>query len=90
MAILLPPLAELETILVANHARRAGVGRALMTFLAASLKASGITEVTLEVRASNNPAAAFYRSAGFVEIGRRTRYYADPVEDAVIMRWEFA
>jgi len=39
----------------------------------------------LEVRASNGAAIAFYRQAGFVEVGRRTAYYSQPEEDALQM-----
>ena len=35
---------------------------------------------------SNQAARAFYTSLGFVEEGRRPSYYADPVEDAILMR----
>ena len=31
-------------------------------------------------------ALALYAGLGFAEIGRRPRYYADPIEDAVLMR----
>jgi ribosomal-protein-alanine N-acetyltransferase len=45
-----------------------------------------VREVLLEVRRSNVAAQGFYRSVGFVEEGRRPGYYADPIEDAVLMR----
>jgi ribosomal-protein-alanine N-acetyltransferase len=80
------PEAELETVLVAPAARRHGVARQLFTALAAGLKLASVTEVTLEVRASNRPALALYKSLGFRESGLRPRYYADPVEDAILMR----
>ena len=85
IASLIPPQSELETIVVSATARRAGIGGALMASLLASLKSANVTEVTLEVRASNLPAAGFYRATGFVESGRRNRYYIDPVEDAMLM-----
>jgi ribosomal protein S18 acetylase RimI-like enzyme len=44
-----------------------------------------VSELTLEVRASNRAALGFYRAQGFEETGRRPRYYADPEEDAVLM-----
>ena len=44
--------------------------------------------VVLEVRASNAPAQALYRRAGFVVDGRRPRYYPDG-EDAVLMSRAF-
>jgi ribosomal-protein-alanine acetyltransferase len=77
--------AELETIAVAAEGQRSGVARRILATLAEELKRSRIREVTLEVRASNQPALAFYRSTGFRETGRRLRYYADPVEDAVLL-----
>jgi len=36
----------------------------------------------LEVRESNDVAQRLYRSRGFVAVGRRHRYYRNPVEDA--------
>jgi len=38
------------------------------------------------VRASNGAAIGFYRAQGFAETGRRPRYYADPEEDAILLR----
>jgi ribosomal-protein-alanine N-acetyltransferase len=44
----------------------------------------------LEVRVGNQAALGLYAALGFVEQGRRARYYRDPVEDAVMMRMELA
>ena len=85
VARLLPPQAELETIAVAPESQRQGLGRQIFHALAAELKAAGARELLLEVRASNRPALAFYRSLGFVQTGLRPGYYADPTEDAVLM-----
>ena len=41
--------------------------------------------LTLEVRASNDPAIALYEKHGFVEVGRRRGYYEKPKEDAILM-----
>ena len=86
VASLLPPEAELETIAVVATAQRHGLARRLFAELAAQFGAAQITEVFLEVRASNQPALGLYRGLGFAETGRRARYYHDPVEDAVLMR----
>ena len=40
----------------------------------------------LEVRASNTPAQALYKAAGFREAGLRKNYYQNPAEDGLIMR----
>jgi [ribosomal protein S18]-alanine N-acetyltransferase len=81
----LSPQAELETIAVAADTRRRGLGRRLFGALVGELRRDGINQLDLEVRASNASAIAFYGSLGFVETGRRPRYYADPIEDAVLM-----
>ena len=85
IALLLPPEAELETVAVAPGLQRRGIGSRLLGDLLSEMTAQGITLVHLEVRASNRPALALYHRAGFLERARRPRYYADPVEDAVIM-----
>jgi ribosomal-protein-alanine N-acetyltransferase len=85
VAGLLPPQAELESIAVAAGHQRQGMGGRLFAAMGKALKTEQVTEVILEVRASNDPALGFYRALGFAEGGRRPRYYADPVEDAVLM-----
>lgn len=85
VASLLPPQAEVETVAVAAAHQRRGIARRLLLSLLTELGAAGIRELWLEVRASNAPAIALYRSLGFGETGRRPRYYADPVEDALLM-----
>ena len=85
VASLLPPQAELESIAVSSAEQRRGIGRRLLFAMIEELKAAGVREVFLEVRASNQNALGFYRSLGFSESGRRSRYYADPEEDAVLM-----
>jgi ribosomal-protein-alanine N-acetyltransferase len=86
VASLLPPQAELELIAVAPQFQRRGLARQLFAALASELGAALVAEVFLEVRASNHPALGLYRRYGFLETGRRTRYYQNPVEDAVLMR----
>jgi ribosomal-protein-alanine N-acetyltransferase len=86
VAGLVPPEAELETIVVAAGFQRRGVARRLFEAMADDLGRSQVREVLLEVRQSNVAAQGFYRSVGFVEEGRRPGYYADPIEDAVLMR----
>jgi len=89
VAGLVPPEAELETIVVAAGFQRRGVARRLFEAMADDLGRSQVREVLLEVRQSNVAAQGFYRSVGFVEEGRRPGYYADPIEDAVLMRLRF-
>ncbi len=85
IASFLPPQAELETIAVLAADQRRGIGQKLLSFLVDELRAEAASEFLLEVRASNQKALGFYRSLGWSEAGRRSRYYADPEEDAVLM-----
>jgi tRNA threonylcarbamoyl adenosine modification protein YeaZ len=78
--------AELESIVTAAPHQRRGVARELFAVLKAELRRQGVREVMLEVREGNHSAQGFYRFLGFREEGRRPGYYADPVEDAVLMR----
>jgi ribosomal-protein-alanine N-acetyltransferase len=86
VASLLPPEAELEMIAVAPTAQRRGLARQIFFSLAEELRTAEVFGIMLEVRASNRPALELYRRLGFVETGRRPRYYHDPVEDAILMR----
>lgn len=82
------PEADVMNLAVAPEWRRKGIGRALMTALIAQLHNRGITALFLEVRVGNAPAQHLYRSLGFVEAGRRPKYYVNPTEDALILRKE--
>jgi tRNA threonylcarbamoyladenosine biosynthesis protein TsaB len=89
MASLMPPQADLETIVTDTYYQRCGLARRLFAELAGRLPLAGVTEVILEVRASNQPALGLYRRLGFVQTGLRPGYYVnppEPPEDAVLMR----
>ena len=78
--------ADVMTIGVAPRARGRGVGRAILDALLEWARQAGAVEIFLDVRPSNEGAIALYNSRGFVEIGRRPRYFRNPVEEAVEMR----
>ena len=40
--------------------------------------------ILLEVRESNSAARKLYEKCGFVQSGRRQRYYKQPEEDAIL------
>ncbi|MGO8997021.1 MAG: N-acetyltransferase family protein [Polyangiaceae bacterium] len=62
------------TVAVHEGHQRQGVGRALMNELLRWARSDPrVEKVELQVRASNGPAIALYRSLGFVEEGRKTR-----------------
>jgi ribosomal-protein-alanine N-acetyltransferase len=83
-------LGELESIAVDGSARRMGVGRELCSSVFAWCERQNVTVVELEVRAGSGGAIALYTGLGFVVTGRRTKYYREPVEDAVLMRLDLA
>ena len=69
---------------VAPAQRRRGIAQQLFARLADDGRNLGAQRVSLEVRASNSGAQAFYRALGLEREGVRPRYYSDH-EDAVIM-----
>jgi ribosomal-protein-alanine N-acetyltransferase len=77
--------AHITTFGVHPDHRRRGVGRRLLLELAEAALQLGSARMTLEVRVSNEPAQALYRSLGFAISGRRVAYYSDDGEDALIM-----
>lgn len=76
---------EILNLVVAPVHRRQGIGRRLVEQALAAARAGGARRCWLEVRASNAGAMAFYESLGFRRAGLRRRYYAAPIEDAVVM-----
>ena len=80
---------DMMNVAVHPDHRRKGVGEKLVTVLEEALKEKESTCLTLEVRASNEPAKSLYEKMGFTEVGRRKNYYRNPKEDALIMRKEW-
>jgi len=78
-------LCELDSMAVDPSARRRGIGSRLARALLGWAREKGGRHFSLEVRASNTAAIALYGRQGLREEGRRTRYYADPEEDALIL-----
>lgn len=81
--------ADMMNVAVHPDARRRGLARSLVAALIEQLKARDVRMLTLEVRASNEPAKALYESMGFTQVGRRKNYYLAPREDALILRKEW-
>lgn len=78
--------ADIQTIAIDAAFRGGGRGRELLRALLETARERGAREVFLDVRADNPAAAALYASEGFVEIGRRPRYYQPDDVDAIVMR----
>jgi ribosomal-protein-alanine N-acetyltransferase len=71
---------EILNVAVAPPFRRLGLATALI-----SMELKRPAEVFLEVRQSNVAAQELYRKLGFVEVGRRPKYYQSPTETAIVM-----
>lgn len=77
--------AEIDSMAVHSGARRQGIGSALLVAVFAWAAGYGGRRITLEVRASNAAAIALYERHGFRREGLRPRYYADPIDDALLL-----
>lgn len=77
---------DLANIAIRASERGQGEGRRLLRHAMAAAQGRGVYFLYLEVRESNAAARALYESEGFVEVGRRSKYYVRPVEDALILR----
>ena len=76
---------SITNIAVRPDVRRQGLGRAVVEALLERSRSLGVTDVYLEVRLSNEPAIALYRSLGFEVVGTRKNFYKQPNEDAYTM-----
>lgn len=80
--------ADVMNLAVSPDHRRKGIGEKLIKALTRHLQENGVIALLLEVRVSNAPAIRLYEKLGFVQVGRRPRYYTNPREDALILRKE--
>ena len=76
---------EIGNLAVAPQWRGGGIGSSLLDGVISHTADRGVTRLFLEVRESNTVARQLYESRDFLEIGRRRRYYRQPVEDAVVL-----
>ena len=77
---------EIENIVVAEEARRRGVGNQMFNDVLNLARQRKAEAIFLEVRESNLPARRFYEKNGFCECSRRKNYYHSPQEDAIVYR----
>lgn len=79
---------DMMNVAVTTAYRRRGIAEQLVLALVEELKTLGSRCLTLEVRASNEPAKRLYEKLGFEQVGQRKNYYRNPKEDALILRKE--
>jgi ribosomal-protein-alanine N-acetyltransferase len=79
---------HINIVAVRPELRRRGLATALLRRVLADAAARGARRATLEVRQSNGAARQLYEGLGFSVAGVRRQYYAEPVEDALILSRE--
>lgn len=79
---------EVLSIGVLPQWRRRGIGRGLIDAVIAHAESAGIGSIVLEVATQNEAARRLYAAFGFVQVGRRPRYYRQmgAGADALILR----
>jgi ribosomal-protein-alanine N-acetyltransferase len=76
---------ELANFAISPDHRRKGIGEKLMEKVLWEAKERDCKSIVLSVRESNQAAINLYAKFGFIEVGRRKKYYRLPIEDAVTM-----
>lgn len=76
---------HINNVAVREPYRRLGIGRALLDRILTEGKRSEVPCAFLELRAGNTAALALYEECGFRVTARRSKYYSEPVEDALVM-----
>jgi ribosomal-protein-alanine N-acetyltransferase len=76
---------EVANFAVSPAYRSKGIGEKLMKRILLEAKERTCKSIVLSVRESNKAAINLYSKFGFVEVGRRRKYYRLPTEDALTM-----
>jgi ribosomal-protein-alanine N-acetyltransferase len=76
---------HINNVAVRSEFRRQGIAAQLLSAVLSEGRSHGARLAFLEVRAGNAAAQGLYQSRGFQVVGRRRRYYNQPVEDALLM-----
>jgi [ribosomal protein S18]-alanine N-acetyltransferase len=79
---------QIDNLAVAERRRRQGIGKALLKSALSQASGLGARSATLEVRSVNATAREFYEKEGFMPVGLRRRYYANPPDDALLLSRE--
>lgn len=83
------PELEIVNLGVLPPYRRKGAARALLQKVLRIGHKMGMQKVSLEVRETNFAAIGLYTALGFMQTGRRKKYYPDNNEDALILEFQF-
>jgi ribosomal-protein-alanine N-acetyltransferase len=79
---------HINNLAVWPESRRSGIASALLRRVLEEGKRLGTRRVLLEVRRSNAAALELYEKFGFAVSGTRSKYYTNPIEDALVLSRE--
>jgi len=79
---------HINNIAVKEANRRQGVAQKLLDKMTNFALKSSVKSMILEVNEHNEPAQSFYKKNGFLEVGRRPKYYEHDQADALILTKE--
>ncbi|MGP4073724.1 ribosomal protein S18-alanine N-acetyltransferase [Piscibacillus sp. B03] len=77
--------AQITNIAISPKHRGHQLGKKLFKEVLDTIREQGATELSLEVRESNEVAQNMYQQFGLEVVGRRRHYYQDDGEDALVM-----
>jgi ribosomal-protein-alanine acetyltransferase len=77
---------EILNLAVSIASRRQGQAKTLVERMLAAFCEHSVLKVFLEVRESNSAAITLYEKLGFRQVGRRSAYYREPPEAALVYR----
>lgn len=80
---------QITNVAVHKDYRRCGVASRLIESIKKWGQDQALEVLLLEVRASNDVAQNLYQKHGFYEVGKRKNYYTKPIEDAVLMTFNY-
>lgn len=78
-------VADIIDVAVHRDFRRLGIAYNMLVTLIKAVRASGASEINLEVRVSNGAAQALYHKLNFEIVGQRPNYYQNR-ETAILMK----
>ena len=81
---------EITNVAAAPGWRRQKIAQRLLQKTMAEAHDRGAQRIFLEVRTQNAPAVGLYQKAGFHTVGIRKNYYQRPLDDALVMMYEYA
>ena len=81
---------HITNLAVSKDDQRRGIASKLVNHVLDIAKGSGIKEIFLEVRHSNEAAIKLYNKFGFAAIGRRKGYYQKANDDALVLKLDLS